>query len=166
VVAFAGAVAPAGFLFCDGTVYLNVTYPTLAALLGTTYGGVLGVSFGVPDTRGRVLVGAGAGPGLTPRALAATGGEENHVLSTAELAAHDHAPLVVTDPGHVHDALVDAGAGGGFSLTRALGVATVFIGGLIRTVTTGVTVAPTSVGSNNGHNTMQPFLAQNAIIKT
>jgi hypothetical protein len=36
------------WLLMDGSVYLNTAYPTLAALLGTIFGGVSGTSFQVP----------------------------------------------------------------------------------------------------------------------
>ena len=162
VISFAGAAAPADWLLCDGTIYLNVTYPTLAALLGTTYGGVLGTSFGVPDARGRVLVGAGTGAGLTPRALAATGGEENHVLTTPELASHGHG---VTDPGHTH---LTSSAGPLLTSVGTGAVSGLPLPGFFTIVETanftGLTVNP--AGGGLGHNTMQPFLVQNAIIKT
>lgn len=49
---------PTGYLFCDGTVYPNGSFPALAALMGTTYGGTAGVSFAVPDMRfGKSIIG-------------------------------------------------------------------------------------------------------------
>jgi len=163
VVSFAGAVAPTDWLLCDGTIYLNTAFPALATLLGTTYGGVFGTSFGVPDARGRVLVGAGTGAGLTPRALAATGGEENHVLSVAELASHGHG---VTDPGHVHDVTIGStpASGAGIGVVNNMLLLPGQFTAVLVNATTGVSVV--NNGSSNGHNTMQPFLVQNAIIKT
>lgn len=58
-------------------------------------------TFNVPDLRGRVTVGAGQGTALTNRILGAKGGEETHVLLTAELAVHQHANFL-SDPGHNH----------------------------------------------------------------
>jgi microcystin-dependent protein len=83
---------------CDGQLYSTSTYPALFSVIGYSYGGS-GGSFAVPDARGRASIGAGAGTGLTNRVLAAKGGEETHVLSLAELPAHNH---VVNDPGHSH----------------------------------------------------------------
>src|SRR5207302_10745680 len=48
-------------------------------------------TFALPDFRGRVPVGAGQGTSLTNRVLGASGGEEAHVLTAAELASHTHA---------------------------------------------------------------------------
>lgn len=45
---------------------------------------------GTPDLRGRFILSAGAGSGLTERLATQTGGEEDHTLTEAELAAHTH----------------------------------------------------------------------------
>ena len=61
VMAFTGAVAPTGWLLCDGSAVSRTTYGGLFAVLGTTYGAGDGSStFNVPDARGRVPVGLGA----------------------------------------------------------------------------------------------------------
>jgi microcystin-dependent protein len=88
---FAGATAPGGWLLCDGSALSRTTYSVLYGVIGTTYGAGDGsTTFNLPDTRGRISVGAGQGTGLTNRVLAATGGEEAHTLSVAELASHTH----------------------------------------------------------------------------
>jgi microcystin-dependent protein len=94
------AAARAGCLLCDGAAVSRTTYASLFAAIGTAYGvGDGGTTFNLPDFRGRALVGAGAGPGLTARALGDKLGEETHQLTTAELATHNHG---VNDPGHGH----------------------------------------------------------------
>jgi microcystin-dependent protein len=55
---FAGSTAPTGYLLCDGTVYNISTYPTLGALLLSTYGGNGTTTFGVPDLKQRIPVGS------------------------------------------------------------------------------------------------------------
>lgn len=89
---FAGSSAPAGWALCDGTAYNGTLsqYTPLWSVLGTLYGGSGQTSFKVPDLRGRSPMGAGAGSGLTTRALAGTLGEEGHALITAENASHTH----------------------------------------------------------------------------
>src|SRR6266436_2064689 len=89
VLPFGGASPPAGWLLADGTSYPTATYPDLFAVLGYTYGGS-GANFNVPDMRGRTVVGAGAGAGLTNRPLGGTVGEESHALTIPELASHTH----------------------------------------------------------------------------
>jgi microcystin-dependent protein len=49
---------PSGWLLCDGSVYQISAYPTLAALLGNTYGGSSG-TFAVPNLSGLFIRGSG-----------------------------------------------------------------------------------------------------------
>jgi hypothetical protein len=93
VMAFAGSTAPEGWLLCDGrsTGILRTTYANLFAVLGTTYGSGDGsTTFNLPDMRSRMPVGAGAGTGLTSRALATTGGAESVVIASGNLPTHTH----------------------------------------------------------------------------
>jgi microcystin-dependent protein len=98
VVDFAGNAAPVGWLLCDGQPYSTSTYARLFSIIGYTFGGS-GGTFNVPDCRGRVSVGAGAGAGLTNRALGSKFGEESHTISLTELPVHSH---TIPDPGHIH----------------------------------------------------------------
>jgi microcystin-dependent protein len=84
-----------GALLCDGASYLRTAFPALFNALGGTsspYGLPDGTHFNVPDCRGRSLIGAGTGAGLTLRTAGGTGGEERHTLSAAEsgVPAHTH----------------------------------------------------------------------------
>lgn len=105
VVAYAGAAAPSGWLFCDGSLVSRTTYAALFTAIGTLYGAGDGsTTFGLPDYRGDVLVGKAASG--TFATLGASGGEETHVLLTRELAAHSHATTASFTgnamAGHVH----------------------------------------------------------------
>lgn len=103
VLDYAGATAPTLFLLCDGTAYSRTTYAALYAILGgasSPWGqGDGSTTFNVPDLRGRAVIGAGQGTGLTNRTLGATGGEEVHQLVIAELASHYH---YCSGVGHTH----------------------------------------------------------------
>ena len=54
-----GNIAPNGWMFCNGQLVLINYYPTLFALLGTTYGGNGTQTFRIPDLRNTVPVGQG-----------------------------------------------------------------------------------------------------------
>ncbi|OUC16477.1 MAG: hypothetical protein B0A82_01565 [Alkalinema sp. CACIAM 70d] len=73
---FAGNFEPQGWAFCHGQVLPIAQYVALFKVLGTTYGGNGHTTFALPDLRGRVALGAGQGPGLTPRRQGEKGGIE------------------------------------------------------------------------------------------
>ena len=65
-----GGTAPDGFLVCDGTIVNIADYPKLFASIGTSwgYGNNDGLTFHLPDLRGRMLRGHDAGAGRDPDA--------------------------------------------------------------------------------------------------
>lgn len=82
-------VLPSFMLWADGETYLRADYPTLYGSLPAAF--IIDADhFFVPDLRGRVVIGSGAGDGLTERTLGETGGEEEHTLTVGELASHTH----------------------------------------------------------------------------
>src|SRR5271170_5227535 len=82
--------APFGWAACQGQI-LDISQNTaLFSLLGTTYGGNGTSNFGLPNLQARASMGAGNGPGLTPRVLGETDGVQNVTLLTTELPAHSH----------------------------------------------------------------------------
>ncbi|MBU0826617.1 MAG: tail fiber protein [Gammaproteobacteria bacterium] len=87
---FAGNYAPRGWLLCNGAMLNTNEYDMLFTLIGTAYGGDGQNTFALPDLRGRVPVGQGAGRGLTPRVLSQMYGSENVTLLTAQLPQHSH----------------------------------------------------------------------------
>ena len=94
------AATRAGCLLCDGAAVSRTDYAALFAAIGTAYGaGDTSSTFNLPDYRGRLIVGAGAGPGLSVRSRGDRFGEESHLLAVGELPVHNHG---VTDPGHNH----------------------------------------------------------------
>lgn len=92
---------PRGWLFCNGqTVPINQN-AAMFALLGTMYGGDGQNTFGIPDLRGRVVVGSQAqGPGLANVAQGEKAGSNNATvisngtatiaLTTANMPSHTH----------------------------------------------------------------------------
>lgn len=175
---FGGATPPAGWLLCDGTSYLRTDYAALFAAIGTVYGAADGTHFSVPDTRGRVVLGAGTGSygGATAHPLGQGGGEEAHTLNSAENGYHNHAGGTYGDDrDHIHTGVRGDGgqlvlvfnsssqglAPGVAAPSQALGYAGVQTGGRSTGHLHGIPVE-----GGNAHNNMQPFLAVSRIIKT
>jgi len=77
-------------MFCNGAVLSIAQYDTLFSLIGTTYGGDGVNTFNLPDLRGRVPMGQGAGPGLTTRVIGQAFGSENVTLLTQQMPQHTH----------------------------------------------------------------------------
>ncbi len=156
---YGGSSAPTGWLFCDGSSVLRATYPDLFTAIGTTYGSADGTHFNVPDMRGRTPIGVGTGTGggtsgtglptggsaLTAVVRAGWKGEETHVLTVGELAAHDHGINLYTS---------------GVSTPRPPFPSTT------NTLDPGDQHLTTSTGSDTPHNNIQPVMGVNFIIKT
>jgi microcystin-dependent protein len=147
--------APRGWALCNGQLLPINQNQALFALLGTTYGGNGTVNFSLPDLRGRVPTHFGGGVVLGERA-----GEENHTLTAAETAGHQHRLRASTDftnntvPG---GALTGAKKRGGLNIYASAGSA-------------GVDMHPESVSASAGpsqaqaHGNMQPYLTLNFVI--
>lgn len=89
---FAGNFAPAGWMFCDGSLLPISQYDTLFVLIGTTYGGDGQDSFALPDLRSRVPIHQGQGPGLSSYVIGESGGVEVVTLSPNQIPIHSHTP--------------------------------------------------------------------------
>lgn len=81
-----------GWLLCDGRDVSRADYAALFQQIGTLHGAGDGsTTFGLPDGRGRSLIGAGTGAGLSNRDISTKYlGEETHLPTIAEMAAHTH----------------------------------------------------------------------------
>lgn len=92
--------APPGWALCQGQLLPIAQYSALYSLLGTTYGGDGQHTFGLPDLRGRALVGMGQGPGLSPinqgqmvganSATIVANGAASVTIDAAHLPKHNH----------------------------------------------------------------------------
>ena len=90
IMMFGGNFAPKGWLLCQGQLLSISDNQTLFSIIGTYYGGDGRSTFALPDLRGRVTMGIGSGPGLSPRNIGQRFGAENHTLITAEIPSHSH----------------------------------------------------------------------------
>jgi len=97
----------------------------------------------LPDFRGRVLMSAGTGQGLSERVRGALLGEERHVLTIAEMPAHTHAATFAAG-----DAII-----GTVTLTPSSSRSNTQPG-----------PNTTSVGGNSAHNNIQPSIVQSLFI--
>jgi microcystin-dependent protein len=95
---FAGNFAPAGWMFCDGSLLSIAQHETLFQLIGTTYGGDGESTYALPDLRGRVPLHRGQGGGLSPRQLGEQGGSETVTLTLAQIPQHGHLLRGTTAP--------------------------------------------------------------------
>ncbi|OGS71338.1 MAG: hypothetical protein A2063_06750 [Gallionellales bacterium GWA2_60_142] len=78
------------FALADGRLLSISQNAALYSLIGQTYGGSGQVSFGIPDLRGRVVMGSGRGPGLPQFNPGQAFGALTTNLTTAQLPTHAH----------------------------------------------------------------------------
>jgi microcystin-dependent protein len=134
--AFVGTILPVGFNFapegwalCNGQLLPINQNQALFALLSTTYGGDGVNTFGVPDLRGRVPVGAqGVGPGISPiqpgekaganSVTVVSNGTAMVNLTAANLPAHTH-PATMSPAGLNASTTVSVGTGTNGTVTAA-----------------------------------------------
>lgn len=98
---YLGEVLFVGFNFCprgtinaDGQLLSINSFQALFSLYGTQFGGDGRTTFGMPDTRGRAIVGQGQGPGLSNRFMGQKAGWETNTMTVNGLPAHSHTVTV------------------------------------------------------------------------
>lgn len=88
---YAGRVIPREWLACEGQVLPVNDYAALFSLIGNDFGGKSSEgTFALPDLRGRVPIGAGAGPGLSERVQGSLSGVEDVALNQTQIPSHSH----------------------------------------------------------------------------
>jgi microcystin-dependent protein len=146
---FGGNFAPAGWMFCDGSLLPISEYETLFNLIGTTYGGDGQSTFALPDLRGRLPI--HQGNGFT---LAQTGGSETVTLTTSQIPAHSHAFQASASSAN------DGNASG-----NVVSQASSFFPYLNAAPTQGMNSQSIGLaGGNQPHNNFQPYLCVSFII--
>lgn len=90
IMTFGFQYAPRNYTIAQGQTLAISQNTALFSLLGTIYGGNGQTTFGLPDLRGRVAIGQGQGPGLSPNTIGQQGGTETTTLTTSNLPSHVH----------------------------------------------------------------------------
>lgn len=107
VLPYAGAVAPYGWLLCDGSAISRTNYAPLFAVIGTSYGvGDSSTTFNIPDLRGEFMRGADNGRGVDS-------GRTLGSFQNDEFKSHNHNIIAATDESDVGPKV----RGGGTSAT-------------------------------------------------
>lgn len=120
---------PRGWVFCNGQLMNISNNSALFALFGTRYGGDGRVTFGIPDCRGRTIVGSQAqGPGLQNVAQGQMAGTNN--VNPIATGSTNFTLGVNNLPSHTHTATPALSVTmSGLSATTAISVGTATSGG-------------------------------------
>ncbi|HUX52793.1 MAG TPA: tail fiber protein [Williamwhitmania sp.] len=176
ICAFGFGWTPQGWASCDGSLIAIQQNTALFSLLGTYFGGNGTQTFGLPDLRGRTIVGQGVGPGLTPRTIGNIGGAEQVVLAVNEMPSHNHTATFtgnsVTIKANATNGAVAAPSARNICLGATTNGTSLY-NGVAPDVALNVgggavtgTVAIANNGQNAAHNNMQPFTVLNYCIAT
>jgi microcystin-dependent protein len=182
IIDYAGTSAPTGWLLCYGQAVSRTTYSALFAIIDEIYGeGDNSTTFNLPDLRGRVTAGqddmggssanrlTGVTGSVNGDTLAAAGGEEEHLITEAELPEHSHPGTTNNEVAdHTHSFARDTA-----SVASGVNHTVYVTSGTSVTVTTGVesdshghAFTTGLTGSTDPHNNVQPTIILNKIIFT
>jgi microcystin-dependent protein len=92
---FAGNFAPKSWAFCIGQTINIASNTALFSILGIAYGGNGTTTFMLPNLKGRTIIGAGTGPGLSTYNIGQVGGAEMATITAQQMPAHVH-PIAYT----------------------------------------------------------------------
>jgi microcystin-dependent protein len=176
LMAYLGSTAPnSNFVLPFGQAISRTTYTTLFALVSTTFGtGDGSTTFNVPDLRGRAIFGLDnmggsaanritvAGGNYNGTTLGATGGAQNHTLTTTEMPSHTHANFL-TDPGHLHSVHANNGANLGPNVAQSGTISNTSFN--TDAAVTGITITNASAGSDGAHTVMNPSMVLPFILR-
>ena len=142
--------APEGWALANGQLLPIAQNQALFSLLGTTYGGDGRINFALPNLQSRVPAHMG-----NAFALGAVGGQETHVLLSAEMPLHTHGTAMGTSTS-ANTVATPAG-------NVLAGATNVYAPGLSNPVQlAGSSIS--MVGSNLPHENRQPYLTLNFCI--
>lgn len=160
---FAFDFAPKGYMSCSGQLLSIQQNAALFALLGTYYGGNGVQTFGLPDLRGRAVVGQGQNFTMgemfgTPSVTLLTTNMPSHTHTAVGSISANNGAGGVTDPTNAYPAGLVPGRGG---------VATMYTSTPVSGTNLGTpTVSVAAAGANLPFSTQNPYLAITATIAT
>ena len=164
---FAGNFAPKSWAFCQGQIINIASNTALFSILGTVYGGNGTTTFGLPDLRGRTIVGVGTGPGLSSYSLGQVGGSESDTLNIMQMPAHVHPVAVVAqNPSNDTDAASLSTASGNVYARDEQGISPYASSPVVSMAPIQAAITMTSVGANQPFSILRPLLVLNYIICT
>ena len=158
--------APDGWALCDGSVLQISQNAALYSLLGTKFGGDGSKTFGLPDLRGRTMLGQWGGYNIGTK-----GGTESVTLTSENMPQHNHLLCVSNTPANAPNV--------GASTNRVLAASNIY-----NPPPPGPSAPPkklyanadnsnalqssacTPVGGGGAHNNMQTSLVINFMIAT
>ncbi len=176
----ASSTTPTGWVSLDAATASRATNPALFAALGTTHGSGDGsTTFGLPDMRGRVIVGRDTTQ-TEFDSMSETGGAKTVTLTEAQMPGHTHAENTHNHSQNAHTHGFDAGPSGHYAVTAfsccgigaVMGVfsftpstvnGSVGYGGLWKAEANtasnnDATATLQPVGSGQAHSNLQPYL--------
>lgn len=174
-----GTSAPnSNFVFPYGQAISRTTYSALFTLFSTTFGtGDGSTTFNIPDLRGRIVAGkddmggsaaSRIGSVITDSAtivgatLGSVGGSSTHVLTSGEMAQHNHG---VNDSGHSH-LIVPTQVGTSTTVGNLPYFGSVSAGpSVLRTSTETTGISIQSAGSGSAHAMLQPTIIANKLLR-
>jgi len=147
--------APTHYLMLDGSIYNISDFPVLGPKFGSKYGGNGTTTFGVPDARGKFILGVSAA-----HLLGSTGGAETVLLTAAQsgLRQHWHDSLARDTPGV-------SGAGDGQARGYNAGDQSFRTGGVADGPGYGSGHTLANSPAQQSHENMPPFMSLNYIIR-
>lgn len=161
---FAGNFAPKNWAFCQGQIINIASNTALFSILGTVYGGNGTTTFGLPDLRGRTIVGVGQGPGLSQYSLGQVGGTETQTLNVMTMPAHVH-PVAVVAANPVTEDIANLSTASGSVYGRdTAGLSPYAAGPNVNMGQLQGTLQVTPTGGNTPFSILRPILGMNQII--
>lgn len=164
VTGFAGNFAPKNWSFCQGQIVNIASNTALFSILGTVYGGNGTTTFGLPDLRGRAIVGVGTGPGLSSYALGQMSGTETQTMNITQLPAHVHPVAIVAANPSTDDTGALTAASGNVYGRDAEGNTPYSSSPNVNMGTLTGSITMSSVGSSQAFNILRPIMGMNQVI--